>query len=73
MHEVHLLVFRLEHEVTETRSISVFVFQDTGAKYSLLFAKERITIHQTALQNIECTSVWYTLNATILQIFRVSC
>jgi hypothetical protein len=49
MHEVHLLVFRQEHEVKETGSISTFVCQGTGAKNTLLFAKERAT-----LQSIEC-------------------
>jgi len=53
MHEVHLLMFLLEHDVAETGSISAFVFQGTGANYSQLFAKERVTLLQTALQNIE--------------------
>jgi len=43
-----------KHEVTETGFISGFVCQGTGAKYSLLFAKERAIILQSALQNIEC-------------------
>jgi hypothetical protein len=53
MHEVHLLVFLQEREVTEIGCISVCVCKGAGANYSRLFVKERAIILQIALQNIE--------------------